>query len=92
MERKGEEREKMNTEAKEEESRSGKREVEGEKEKVETSSKRVCLYRLSRKCSRSSVPCLSWRVLGIPWIFVCACFASVCACGDCSCLGCEFGL
>ena len=47
-----EKKEKMNTEAKEEESRSGKREVEGEKVKVETSSKRLCLYRLSRKVFR----------------------------------------
>ena len=37
-----EEREEMNKEAKEEESGSGKREVEGERETVETNSKRIC--------------------------------------------------
>ena len=44
-----EERERMDKEATVEESKSGKREVEGERERVETSSKRICMNRLPSK-------------------------------------------
>ena len=43
------EREKLNKEVKEEESKSGKREVEGERERVEIGILRMCLDHLSRE-------------------------------------------
>ena len=46
VEDKAEERESMNQEAKEDASRSRKREVEGERERVETCSKSICVDRL----------------------------------------------
>ena len=47
VEGKAEEREKLNKEAKEEESKSGKRVVNGERERVEMNSKRICMDRLA---------------------------------------------
>ena len=47
-----EDRERLNKAAKEEESKSGKREVEGERERVDISSKRICLDRLSGKAAK----------------------------------------
>ena len=47
VEGKEEEREKLNKEAKEEESKSGKRVVNGERERVEINSKRICMDRLA---------------------------------------------
>ena len=59
----------MNKEAKEEESKGGKREVEGER--VETRRERISPSRLPSKFSRSSVTFLWWRVLGMLWIVRC---------------------
>ena len=75
----------MNTEAKQEESKSEKGEVGEDRERLrlKESVSIVCLA----KFSRSSVPFLGWRVLGIPWFFWCVCLLCLCDCpfleGEC---------
>ena len=67
----------MNTEAKQEQSKSGKRRggEKGKRLRLKESVSIVCLA----KFSRSSVSFLSWRVLGIPWVFrVCVHVVSLC--------------
>ena len=71
-----EERETMNKEAKEEESRNGKREVEGERERVEISSNRICMgcfdsLDVAGELPRPSVAALRWRMLEFLCFFVC---------------------
>ena len=87
-------REKVNREAKEEENKSGKREVEVERERVGNNSKRICPDRLSSPAlcdepfdvfSDVEVECV-----GVLWdvsLCVCVCFASCCDCFflDCAC-------
>ena len=71
----------MNKEAKEEERKSGEREVEGGRETVEVNSEGTCLdMGCLAKNSRSSVPFVTWRVLGIPWIFLCVCLPRLLLC------------
>ena len=69
----------MNKEAKEEESKHVKREVEGERGRVEI--QRICVERLSGEvlCPVSEVKSVG-DSLGFS-VCVCACCASVCACG-----------
>ena len=93
VEREEEERKRLNKGAEEkEESNSGKRVVEGERERVEI--KRRCLDRRSSEVFEDLSPLRRWSVLGDSfWLFgVCACCASVCACCDCSFLERECGL
>ena len=89
VEGKEEEREKMNKEAKEEESRSGKREVEGERKRVEIDSKIICANRLSGKVFDVFCPVPEVERVGNSFdLSVCV---PVCACCDCSFLECESG-
>ena len=68
----------MNKEAKEEDSKSGKREVE--REEVKTVVKRRWVNPLSTNNFEDFVPGRCWKVLGFPlwWLLW---FVGVCACG-----------
>ena len=80
VERKVEERERLNEEAKQEESKHGKREVEGEMERVEI--ERRCLDRVSCEVFEDFT-----RVSEVQTFF-----RGLCACCAFSFLGCECGL
>ena len=89
MEGKEEARARLNKEAKEEERKSGKREVEGERARVEI--KRICLDRVSGKAFEVFCPNSEMESVGdslgpsvsVPFVSL------VVLCGDCSFLGCE---
>ena len=53
------------------ESKSWNREVEGGRERVKTTNKRICMNRWIGKCSRSFVRIRRWEVLRIPRFSVC---------------------
>ena len=67
VEGKEEERERLNKEAKEEESKSGKTEVEGEREGAEI--KRICIDRLSSKVVEVFCPVSEVESAGNSWVF-----------------------
>ena len=79
MESTEEGRKNMNEEAKQEESKSGKREVEREEEKIVI--KRRCVTPFPVMFLRNSVPRMSWKVLGILDFCSDSCVFSVCVLG-----------
>ena len=82
--------ERLSEEAKQEESKSWKREVEREGERVEI--KRRCWDRVSSDVF-DDLSFGGGECWGFHWVFgVCACCASVCACCDCSFFECKCGL
>ena len=90
VEGKEEERKRLNEEATREESKSGKREVEGERERVEI--KRRCVDRVSTEVSEDFSPISEVESVGNSFGFsVCACCAFLGACCDCFILECECG-
>ena len=78
------EMEKWNEEAKQEESKSGKREVEREEERMVI--KRRCVNRVPAMSSRNFVPFMRWNVLGILVVFWCVSLLCVVLSG----FDCEF--
>ena len=73
-----EERKRLNEEVKEEESKSGKRDVEGASERVEIQT--YCMDRLSSKVFQGSLSDSEVKSVGDSFGFVCVCLLCLCLC------------